>query len=53
MPVFLCVRVFYALPPQGFERKKQKNTKNTHTKTQKRNPPLSQLHMPTTSRKES
>jgi len=52
MPVFLCVRVFYALLPQGFERKKQKNTKNTHTKTQKRNR-LSPLQMPTTSWKES
>ncbi len=47
MLVFVCVCVFYALPTRRFERKKQKNTKNTHTKTQKT------LQMPTTSWKES
>ncbi len=34
MLVFLCICVFHALSTQRFERKKQKNTKNTHTKTQ-------------------
>jgi hypothetical protein len=52
MLVFLCVCVFSALPTRRFERKKQENTKNTHTKTHKRNP-LSPLQMPTTSWKES